>query len=132
VEIRYAFFCEDLRHEVGGQVTAIGMWGARLNVPAFPAIIRSLAFHAFVYNPARLAAPFELELTGALVPLPEAGRFKDVLPIADDKVGTNLNIVFGGVVVERPGPLTMHVRIASEPVIAQSYSIEVALAPQEP
>lgn len=28
-EVKYAFFCEDIRQEVAGKVTAVGLWGER-------------------------------------------------------------------------------------------------------
>jgi hypothetical protein len=46
-----ALFCEDVRQEVGGTVTLIGLLSDNLAVPAFPGAMPKLAVYARVHVP---------------------------------------------------------------------------------
>ena len=63
-EILHAFFCEFLRAEMSGQMTAIGLWGetVRISVPP-PIILPSLCFHANIRNLGHLAFNAKVRIT---------------------------------------------------------------------
>ncbi|NMG16963.1 DUF6941 family protein [Aromatoleum bremense] len=50
-------FCDDIRHELGGKVSFIGVYSARLIVPAFPVTLPKLCVAVNAVTPA--AQPFE-------------------------------------------------------------------------
>ncbi len=106
VSVRYAFFCEDVRTEVGGKTMAAGLWGAAIVVPEFAAVLRTLCFHAYVDNPTRAVTTFEMTMTGPMEPKAE-GVFKGQLPIDLGKTGTNLNFIFGPVKLTGPGEIAV-------------------------
>jgi hypothetical protein len=54
-------FCDDIRHELGGKLSYIGVYSGHLFVPAFPVILPKLCLALSVITPA--SQPFrKLEL----------------------------------------------------------------------
>lgn len=120
----YGFFCEDLRAEQSGQVSAIGLWGPQVSVVAFPALVR-FAFHAFVEN-ADEEAPFTITITVPGQPAPPA--MNDVLRPTPATVGQNFNISLGNVPLTEPGEMRVRFQIEGREPIDQTFTLRVALA----
>lgn len=130
--IRYAFFCEDLRAEEGGKTTAIGLWGSECLVPAFPAVMRSLAFHAHIANPDGASVPLLIRVDGPFVSPMRPPEARHQLPASPVKTTNNLNMVFGPVVLARPGNVTVTLRLEVDPPVEETFTLAIISRPAPP
>lgn len=126
ISIAYGFFCEDLRPEIGGKTTAVGLWGTGMVLAELPGLIRSLAFHALVVHPPDFTCPYELGLSGPFEPQitePATG----LLVAEPGKASTSINLIFGPVRFSREGTVVVHVRLLpeGEPVLEQKFALTV-------
>lgn len=48
----HATYCDDIRHELGGKLTLVGVYSTDLLVPAFPAVLPKLCLIVHVVTPA--------------------------------------------------------------------------------
>ena len=98
-EVRFKFFCEDVRSEVNGKVSAIGLLGnTMLIIGAPPTRLRAIAFLAYVSS----NVPFEFRFTlngPGLPALEQAGRAE----IQPPQTGTFLNWIVEGPTVVAAG-----------------------------
>lgn len=133
-EIVYAFFCEDIRQEVHGKITAVGMWGRQCIVPTIPALLRSVSFCVLVHNPEGKAYPFRILLDAPGVELrPEVStRLEGTLTPASSRSGQLLGFGLAPMRIKAEADVTVTVAVDSEPPIEQRYVLEVrqgALSP---
>ncbi|CAN5923113.1 hypothetical protein BH11MYX4_BH11MYX4_05470 [soil metagenome] len=124
-EVLYAFFCEDLRVEQSGQTTAVGIWGERAYVGAFPAMLKSLAFHAYVSNHAREHFHFVVHMRGPFDP--GEIRQEGDLVMEGHHIGQNINLLLAPVVFTEPGVMSATLVIGSDPPIERTIRLEVSL-----
>ena len=54
-------FCEDIRAEVGGKYTFVGVFASELALPRFPIVLPKLSFHVVVVTN-RIAGPIDIAL----------------------------------------------------------------------
>lgn len=126
--IRYAFFCEDLRPEEGGKVTALGMFGPSFVVHGQePSALRSLAFYACIANPDHGRYPYRVRISGD--PLPQALEHRGELSAAPDKESQNVCIVMSSVPLLQAGSITAEIVVESEPEVRAVVDIAVRFAP---
>lgn len=121
--ILFGLFCEDLRIEQSLQVTAVGIWGSEVQVPAFPAVLKSIAFFACVDNPELLAYPFTITvdlLDGA------PRTFRDVIDTSEGRTAQTFNIVFGPVMIGRPGVVRATFILETTPPEVAVFELGVA------
>lgn len=123
MRLLYGFFCEDLRTEASGQITAVGLWGAQCNVAAFPGL-RSFAFHAFVENTDE-EAPFVITI--AVPGQPEAPPVQDVIRPTPNTVGQNFNIMIGPVPLDGPGEIRVRFQIQAREPVDTTFTLRIAL-----
>ena len=119
-EVKYAFFCEDIRQEVAGKITAVGLWGERCTfLSSPPGTLRNLAFHAHILNPESTALRLQLRVHAERAPL-------DQTVVADVPQGsqqTNLNFITGGVRFEEPDTVVAELTMGN--AAPQTYVLEV-------
>lgn len=53
----YAIFCDDIRHELGGKLTLVGVYSGSLLVQAFPSVLPKLCLVLKVFTP--IESPFQ-------------------------------------------------------------------------
>ncbi len=125
MRIAYAFFCEDLRTEVTGQVSAVGLWGAQCNMGAIPGALRALAFHAFVEH-GGLGAPFRVSIAfPGQAPAPD---IEGVFTPDPATSGQNFNFLLGPVMVSEPGEVRVRFQILGSAQIDETFLLRLTLA----
>jgi hypothetical protein len=126
IEVLYTFFCEDLRAESSAQTTAVGMWGGGMKVQAFPAFLKSLAFHVCVRNLEKQRCKFFIEFSG---PLDQefAVTHEGMLEPTPESEGQAINFVLAPVRITEPGEIIAMVRIDSVPPCAFTSRLRVGL-----
>jgi hypothetical protein len=122
-EIRQALICEDVRVEASGQVSAMGMWGADMRVPAFPTALRGMCFLVFVSNVEAITADFRMRIEGPLdgAPFEHSGK----LPVEPGKTGHNINFAVVPIVVVSEGLIRATFSLLTQPI--QERVVELAV-----
>ena len=127
-QIQYGVFCELIRVESTGQITAVGMWGRVIRLQGYgPAILPNLSFHAYLWNPDEetLKADASFTIPG-LVQNP-----KFTVPVTPEKGmnGYNLNFALAGVPLTESGEITLCLEINTDPPIVENYKLDVQFMP---
>ncbi|RDE49304.1 MAG: hypothetical protein DVS81_17350 [Candidatus Accumulibacter meliphilus] len=134
-------FCDDIRHEVGGKHSYIGVYSGKLFVPTFPATLSKLCVAMNVLTPAdrpfakltvRLLKDEDVLIEGTLddvqlsaaVDVPE-----DDAMTKDGILALQSVIVFSPFVLE--GPCTLRVRAETEEGELRGLGLRVEQAPAE-
>lgn len=132
IRVLYGFFCELLRAESSGQVTAIGLWGSECRIAAsLPASLPSLSFHAFVLNPdqAPVKARLKLEIPGSPSPDPVE---MDLIS-KQGNVGHAINFTMLNVPVLAPAMARMTLELIAETTITKIFEMNIrSMAPGQP
>jgi len=123
-EIVYGLFCESLRQEVSGQTTAVGIWGETCRFAiAPPALIPTLAFHAFIRNPEHLSynARVQINLPGNSAPVTFETPIKGD-PAQDSQ---NINIQLASIPVPQAGDVVVRVHLDTTPPVEGEFHLHV-------
>ncbi|MBB2158274.1 hypothetical protein HLH33_18590 [Gluconacetobacter diazotrophicus] len=130
--VGYTIFCEDIRHEVGGKDSYIGVHKGILIAKDFPVIIPRLALSINVREPRALTrkrqAPMkigvylpghETPVTEMLVPVPPEGVISNRLDNLDDaEIATFYTVLTSSqnVQIEQPGAIRVRMNYEGSPV----------------
>lgn len=134
-------FCDDIRHELGGKLSYIGVYSGMLFVPTFPATLSKLCLAMNVLTPAE--RPFA-KLTVRLLKDEDVlveGTLDDAqlsaavdLP-ADDAIAKDRILALQSIIVFSPfileGPCTLRVRAETEEGELRGPGLRVEQAPVE-
>lgn len=125
--ILYAFFCEDIRVEAGGRVSAIGLWGSGFELRSLPQRIRSIALHLAIANPGLQPHPFKVSISGPGIdkPIETEGE----LATDADRSTNTLTWLVEGLVISQPGTFVADVEIRADQCISQRVALEVLPPP---
>lgn len=127
-----SIFCDDIRNEVGGKNSYIGVYPASLAVPVFPASVPKFGVVTTIYEPRLMAEkrdweisisvylpgdnPEQPSLSGSLPPIPrETFQMMDqtMLP-ADDEVPPlvimNAAFIFTPMILRQPGRIKVRAK----------------------
>lgn len=123
----YTIFCEDIRHEVSGQVTYVGVYTGAVTVPQFPFTLPKLAMAVHYRQP--LDAPRENvrvfvyfgedetePVVEAFLNISEAPPLPAAPPLGDAKLIAATNVVFSPFVVEQMTVLKVRAMVGSHRV----------------
>jgi hypothetical protein len=134
-------FCDDIRHELGGKFSYIGVYSGVLFVPTFPATLSKLCLAMNVLTPAdrpfakltvRLLKDEEVLVEGTL---DDAQLSAAVDVPADDVMAKDRILALQSVIVFSPfvleGPCTLRVRAATEEGELRGLGLRVEQAPAE-
>jgi hypothetical protein len=138
----HTVFCDDIRHELGGKLSYMGVYSGMLFVPTFPATLPKLCLAMNVLTPAdrpfakltvRLLKDEEVLFEGTLddaqlsaaVDLPT----DDAMMAKDRILAVPSIIVFSPFVLE--GPCTVRVRAETEEGELRGLGLRVEQAPAE-
>jgi hypothetical protein len=92
-------------------------------VPAFPAALRSLAFHAFIEDGRAGSHPFELHISG---PFSQGSvEVSANYSIDEGSAGATINMVHGPMLFVSPGEIVAVLRVLDEPAIERSVRLEL-------
>jgi hypothetical protein len=134
-------FCDDIRHEVGGKLSYIGVYSGMLFVPTFPATLSKLCLAMNVLTPAdrpfakltvRLLKDEDVLVEGTLddAQLSAAVDLPTDDAMAKDRIlALQSIIVFSPFVLE--GPCTLRVRAETEEGELRGLGLRVEQAPAE-
>lgn len=128
-ELMYGFFCEFVRAEVSGQTTPVGIWGETCRLGAAPpAVLPSLAFHAYVQGLGKKAYRFKLKIT-----FPGGGTPVEVeAPLGGNPGMTSQNLNFNMMGVQLPvaGEIIAKVHINTTPPIEREFRLKIEFKPE--
>ena len=127
-EIVHGLFCETLRQEVSGQTTAVGIWGETCRFAiAPPAVIPTLAFHAFIRNPEHLSynAKVQINLPGNPAPV----TFETPIKGDPSQDSQNINIQLAGIPVAQAGDVVVLVHLDTTPPVEREFHLHVDFQP---
>ncbi len=134
-------FCDDIRHELGGKLSYIGVYSGMLFVPTFPATLSKLCVAMTVLTPAdrpfakltvRLLKDEDVLVEGTLddAQLSAAVDLPTEDAMAKDRIlALQSIIVFSPFVLE--GPCTLRVRAETEEGELRGLGLRVEQAPAE-
>ncbi|NMQ06322.1 hypothetical protein E4Q08_14205 [Candidatus Accumulibacter phosphatis] len=134
-------FCDDIRHELGGKLSYIGVYSGMLFVPIFPATLSKLCLAMNVLTPAdkpfakltvRLLKDEDVLVEGTLddAQLSAAVDLPTDDAMAKDRIlALQSIIVFSPFVLE--GPCTLRVRAETEEGELRGLGLRVEQAPAE-
>jgi len=134
-------FCDDIRHELGGKLSYIGVYSGMLFVPTFPATLSKLCLAMNVLTPAdrpfakltvRLLKDEDVLVEGTLddAQLSAAVDLPTEDAMAKDRIlALQSIIVFSPFVLE--GPCTLRVRAETEEGELRGLGLRVEQAPAE-
>jgi len=127
-EIAYGFFCEYVRPETGGKITAIGMWGERCRfMSAPPGVLTNLGLHIYVVNRAQRSYPVVVRVYIPGRPDPIEWSFS--LNVVSGAVGNNINMNIANLVFPQPGIVRVNVKIESTPLVEREFKMDVSFEP---
>ena len=158
--IAWTTFCDDIRQEVGGKLSYIGIYTGVMNVPSFPLALPKFAFSVHFIEPKQMAEnrvePIKVNiyLPGEELPTVsgEIPSIKDMphppRPSIDDDPGAN-QIVLGNAIfmiapllLQRPGRIRVRceypgdggglMRAGSLAVDLQAQTVTAATSPSQP
>jgi hypothetical protein len=133
-DVTFAFLCEDLRIEAGGQVTAVGIWGERIELSELPGLLRSFAIFLHVRNPERRPYVTRLRIEGPFAegfgPIDSPGSLPSLDEADPTLSSVNLSIMLAPVPLARPGKIVVTFSIESEPPIEKRLELEVVKGPR--
>jgi hypothetical protein len=135
----HATYCDDIRQEVGGKITLVGIYAGQCIVPAVPCVLPKLCV---VIN---LSAPRSEPITSAVVTGAFAGNEVFNMTLESEQIsqimapsyearpdGQNMMLMLMGVMspfnVATPGKLTLNVLANGEEIFCESLEISVAPA----
>lgn len=136
----HATYCDDIRHELGGKLTLVGVYSSTLLVPSFPVVLPKLCMVLSIVTPAE--RPFQslkLQVFNDEAVLAEGDLSTEDLGLpatthtpADDAAneGAELRIEFAAHFVFSPlkleGPGRIRVRVNTEDGEIKANSLRVA------
>jgi hypothetical protein len=114
-QVSVCFFCEDIRPEEGGKISAMGLMGHQyvFNRSEEPPFLRSLSFYAYVRNPERVAHPFSIAIEGA--PFEKPLQVRGTLPVEADKTANHIFVSITQPRVVGAGTLTGTLTVETDP-----------------
>lgn len=136
-------FCDDIRHEQGGKISLIGVYGAKLMVGKFPAVLPKLCVMAKastlytdpfkqlkvrVFKDSELLAEADIPQDRELPPFVQREPFAGEAPIA--MIGANAFFIFSPFEIQAPCILRVRADIGEEELRGAGLFIE--LAPSSP
>jgi hypothetical protein len=134
-------FCDDIRHEVGGKLSYIGVYSGVLFVPTFPATLSKFCLAMNVLTPAdrpfatlavRLLKDEDVLVEGTL---DDAQLSAAVNVPADDVMAKDRILALQSIIVFSPfvleGPCTLRVRAETEEGELRGLGLRVEQAPAE-
>lgn len=134
-------FCDDIRHELGGKLSYIGVYSGKLIVPTFPATLSKLCLAMNVLTPAdrpfakltvRLFKDQDVLVEGTLN---DAQLSAAVDVPTDDAVAKDRILALQSIIVFSPfvleGPCALRVRAETEEGELRGLGLEVEQAPAE-
>jgi hypothetical protein len=150
----YTVFCDDIRNEVGGKNTYVGVYTGNLAVPSFPAILPKFGIVATLLEPRAMAEARDWNitvhiylpgdatdgptLTASLPPVPkELYATLDASPVPDDPDVPRLIMVSAGFILSpmtlrEPGRIKVRALYKDETIIKLgSIKIEAARQPEQ-
>jgi hypothetical protein len=115
-------FCDDVRNEIGGKFSYVGIYTGGMEVPTFPAALPKFAFVVSVIEPRKMAEvrdePIQIKIylpgetdpaiNGSLAPIKEE-VYRAPVPYIEEDPGANViftaNAIFvvAPLVIQRPG-----------------------------
>ncbi len=122
-QVLYGFFCEHVRDEVGGTVTAIGLWGDQCRILGQAPQVIPFAFHAYIRNRAGLKLPLEVSLR---IPGATPIDLNTMLKPSAGSVGTNVIVNLGMASFVEPGRVVARVSLGDD---VREFSVEVLFEP---
>ena len=128
LELAYGFFCEFIRLEATGQITPVGIWGDTCRLSGNPpAILPTLAFHAFLRGVGKAPHKFKLKVTfpGNFNPL----EVEVPLVVGDGQTTQNLNFNMAGINILGVGEIVAKVQIDTAPPIEREFRLKVEFQP---
>lgn len=128
LKYRTVLICEDVRHEIGGRVSLIGVLTARLLVKEFPVFFPKFCIFIDWGNVTERCVV-------RLKPIPPEGvEFPNVEPMAEIKgapgLGARSIIVFNNFVFPKAGDYAFEFRVNDELVGKEVLNVEKFEAPQ--
>ena len=138
----HATYCDDIRHELGGKLTLVGVYSSQLLVPSFPAVLPKLCLLVDVVTPAD--KPFEKLKIRVLVDemlLAEAeisnedirASFENV-PQIEEASDTERRLMFTAHFVFSPlkfdGPGMIRIRVETEDGEMRAIALPVGQIPE--
>jgi len=137
----HTVFCDDIRHELGGKLSYIGVYSGMLFVPAFPATLSKLCLAMNVLTPAdrpfakltvRLLKDEDVLVEGTL---DDAQLSAAVDVPTDDAMAKGRILAVPSIIVFSPfaleGPCTLRVRAETEEGELRGLGLRVEQAPAE-
>jgi hypothetical protein len=134
-------FCDDIRHELGGKLSYIGVYSGMLFVPTFPATLSKLCLAMNVLTPAdrpfakltvRLLKDEDVLVEGTL---DDAQLSAAVDVPTDDVMAKDRILALQSIIVFSPfvleGPCTLRVRAETEEGELRGLGLRVEQAPAE-
>src|SRR5438552_2742384 len=126
VTLEYAFFCEDVRNEEGGRITAVGMPGGDLRLKgAPPGNLRSLSFVAHFANPDRETTQVRITINGPGLPQ-DVVVFENDLKTKTDETGHFVNLIMGPLTIPTAGDFVARVEVPGEHPIDRRIVLQVS------
>jgi len=135
-------FCDDIRHELGGKLSYIGVYSGMLLVPTFPATLSKFCLAMNILTPAdrsfakltvRLLKDKDVLFEGTLSNAQLSAAVVD-LP-ADDTMAKDRILALQSIIVFSPfvleGPCTLRVRADTEAGELRGLGLQVEQAPTD-
>jgi len=135
-------FCDDIRQEIGGKLSYIGVYSGNMLVPAFPAVLPKLCLALSVVTPAtspfrkltlRILKDQELLAEGSLSESELANFVEATNDVADDERKDRVQI-FRSTFIFSPfkldGPCVLRVRVETEEGKIRGVGLRIGLAPR--
>jgi len=134
-------FCDDIRHELGGKLSYIGVYSGHLFVPAFPVTLPKLCLALSVITPAsqpfrklelRIFKDDELLAEGVL----DEAKLSEIIEATEEENGNSatesriqaLNSLFVFSPFQIDGPCRLRVRAVTESEELKGLALSVAQA----
>jgi hypothetical protein len=120
------FFCEDLRREMSGQTTAVGMWGSDCVVEVVPCTLRSLTFVVLLANPEQVAYDFTVNIGGDVAAdLQQTVTSRLHVDGLQTHSSNVVGLILAPLFVTREGSIRAHLRVETTPPIEQTWSLGI-------
>lgn len=138
-----AIYCDDIRHEIGGKISLIGIYGAKLFVREFPAVLPKLCvmtksstpytepfkqLKIRVFKDAEVLAETDIKMDGGLPPLEPFMSESEGPDAPMAMIGANAFFILSPFEIE--GPCTLRVRADTGEGELRGAGLRIELAPK--
>lgn len=123
----FAQFCDDIRQEVGGKTTLVGLYNEVIIADALPCILAKFCVYLTIYsNNMNLEIPIEIDSEGDVIFSGE-GKFeihKNEWSGIDMEHKASLPLMFSPIVLQNEGVFTVRANIAGKWIVAGQIAVQ--------